>query len=133
MAPLVVLLVDSSPIFLQSAQQFIQTALSGQLIIGDSASDGLRALALAERLRPDVVLWGIGMPALPQLQLLPQLRATLPQAGIIVLGLLEEGYRQAALAAGADMFLLKDNLASTLLPGIITVSRARKTGCSAPL
>ena len=128
MVPLVVLLVDSSPIFLQSAQQFIQSALSGQLVIGGVASDGVLALALAESLQPDVVLWGIGMPALPQLQLLPQLRATLPQAGIIVLGLLEEGYQQVALTAGADMFLLKDDLISTLLPGIIKVSRARKTG-----
>jgi DNA-binding NarL/FixJ family response regulator len=128
MAPLVVLLVDSSPIFLQSAQQFIQAALSSQFVIGGMASDGVQALVLAERLRPDVVLWGIGMPALPQLQLLPQLRATLPQAGIIVLGLLEEGYQQVALTAGADMFLLKDDLISTLLPGIIKVSRARKTG-----
>jgi hypothetical protein len=47
----------------------------------------------------------------------------LPQAQIIVLGLLDEGYRQASLAAGADQFLLKDDLMTTLLPAILDVAR----------
>ncbi|HEU5099364.1 MAG TPA: response regulator transcription factor [Roseiflexaceae bacterium] len=123
MAPLVVLLVDSSALFLQGIQQLIQISAAEQILIGGVASDGMQALALAERLQPDVVLWGIGMPALSQLQLLPRLRATLPQAGIIVMGLLEEGYQQASLVAGADMFLLKDDLMTTLLPGIMKVAR----------
>jgi DNA-binding NarL/FixJ family response regulator len=128
MAPLVVLLVDSSPIFLQSAVQFVQEYASDQIVVGGAVSDGVAALALVESLGPDVVLWGIGMPALPQLQLLPQLRASLPQAGIIVLGFLEEGYRQAALAAGADLFLIKDGLTTTLLPAIMDVARDREDG-----
>ena len=37
----------------------------------------------------------------------------------------EEGYRDAALTAGADVFLLKDGLAATLLPAISDVSRGR--------
>lgn len=125
MAPLVVLLVDSSPIFLQSVVQFVQESAPDQIVVGGAESKGAEALALVERLSPDVVLWGIGMPALPQLQLLPQLRAILPQANIIVLGLLEEGYQQLALAAGADMFLLKDGLTATLLPAIMDLACGR--------
>jgi DNA-binding NarL/FixJ family response regulator len=123
MAALVVLLMDSSPMFLQSVEQFIQRFASDQIVVGGALSDGADALVLAGRIRPDVVLWGIGIPALPQLQFLPQLRAILPQAGIIVFGVLEEGYRQAALAAGADIFLLKDSLTTTLLPAIIDLAR----------
>jgi DNA-binding NarL/FixJ family response regulator len=126
MAPLVVLLVDSSPIFLQSAVRFVEAYAPDQVVVGGAVHDGAEALALAERLRPHVVLWGIGMPALPQLRRLPQLRAILPQARIIVLGLLEEGYRQAALAAGADVFLLKDDLTATLLPAIMDVAPGRR-------
>jgi CheY-like chemotaxis protein len=126
MAPLVVLLVDSSPIFLQSAVRFLEGYAPDQILVGGAVNDGADALALVERLRPHVVLWGIGMPALPQLRHLPQLRALLPQARIIVLGFLDEGYRQAALAAGADMFLLKDDLTATLLPAIIDVAHGRR-------
>ena len=126
MAPLVVLLVDSSPIFLQNAVRFLEGYAPEQILVGGAVNDGAEALAVVQHLHLDVVLWGIGMPALPQLQRLPQLRALLPQAGIIVLGLLDEGYRQAALAAGADRFLLKDDLTVTLLPAILDVARDRR-------
>jgi len=125
MAPLVVLLVDSSPIFLQNVVRFLEGYPSDQILVGGVVHDGAEALTLAQQIRPHVVLWGVGMPALPQLQRLPQLRAIVPQARIIVLGLLDEGYRQAALAAGADIFLLKDDLAATLLPAIMDVVRDR--------
>jgi DNA-binding NarL/FixJ family response regulator len=119
MAPLVVLLVDSSPIFLQSAVRFLEGYDPDQVVVGGAVNDGAEALAVVEHLLPHVVLWGIGIPALPQLQRLPQLRARLPLSRIIVLGLLDEGYRHAALAAGADVFLLKDDLTATLLPAIL--------------
>jgi DNA-binding NarL/FixJ family response regulator len=128
MAALVVLLVDSSPIFLHTAARFLEGYAPEQVVVAGAVHDGTEALALVEQLRPDVVLWGIGMPALPQLQLLPQLRARLPQAGIIVLGSLDEGYRQAALAAGADLFLIKDELMTTLLPAIMDAARGRGDG-----
>jgi DNA-binding NarL/FixJ family response regulator len=121
----VVLLVDTSPIFLHNARRFLDVYAHDRIVVGGVAQDAGQGLALAANLRPDVVLWGIGMPAQPQLQLLPQLRALLPRAGIIVLGMLEEGYREAALAAGADLFLLKDGLAATLLTAIGDVTRGR--------
>ena len=123
MAPLVVLLVDSSPIFLQNAVRFLEAYAPNQILLGGAVHDGADALALVEQLRPHVVLWGIGMPALPQLRRLPQLRARLPQTRIIVLGSFDEGYRQAALAACADLFFLKDYLTTTLLPAIMDVAR----------
>lgn len=121
----VVLLVDTSPIFLHSVRRFLDLYARDQIVVGGVAHDADQGLALAAKLLPDVVLWGIDMPAQPQLQLLPQLRALLPRAGIIVLGVLEEGYREAALAASADMFLLKDGLPVTLLPAISDVTRGR--------
>lgn len=123
MAPLVVLIVDNSPIFLQSAVRFLEGYAADQVVVGAAVDNGAEALTIAQQLRPQVVLWGIGVPALPQLQRLPQLRAILPQARIIVLGLLDEGYRQAALTAGADVFLLKDDVMTTLLPAIMDLIR----------
>src|SRR5262245_13325046 len=121
----VVLLVDTSPILLRTVRRFLDLYAPDQIVVGGVAHDADQGLAMAAKLLPDVVLWGIGMPAQPQLQLLPQLRALLPRAGILVLGVLEEGYREAALAAGADMFLLKDGLPATLLPAISDMRRGR--------
>jgi DNA-binding NarL/FixJ family response regulator len=132
MEPLVVLLVDANPIFRQSVVRFLHEHAPDDLVIGGAASGGAEALALATSLHPVVVLLGLAGSARPGLQLLPQVRATLPQTGIIVLGVLDtDGYRQAARAAGADAFLSKDGLKSTLLPTILHVARDRRSARSA--
>jgi DNA-binding NarL/FixJ family response regulator len=120
MNPLVVLLVDHNPIFLQNIVRFLDLYGDDHLVLGGAVLDATEGLGLSKLLRPDVVLWGIGMPALPQIQLLPQLRVLLPHAKIIVLGIVEEGYREAVLQAGADLFLLKDGLEATLLSAFET-------------
>jgi DNA-binding NarL/FixJ family response regulator len=127
MEPLVTLIVDAGPIFLQSLTQFLAEQAPDQIVVGGAVSDGAVALSLAASIRPNVVLVGLASFAQPVLQLLPQLRAILPQASIIVLGVLEaNGYRQAALAAGADAFLPKDDLPVTLMPAIMDVMRGRR-------
>jgi DNA-binding NarL/FixJ family response regulator len=122
-----VLLVDANPIFLQSVSRFLAEHAPEQIVVGGAVSDGADALALAASLRPDVVLLGLASSAQPGLQLVPQLRAILPHSGILVLGVLEvNGYRRTALADGADAFVLKDDLPTTLLPTILEVMRGRK-------
>ena len=56
MAPLVVLLVDNSPIFLHSAVQFLEGYAPEQIMLSGAVHDGAEALAIAEHLRPHVVL-----------------------------------------------------------------------------
>jgi two-component system nitrate/nitrite response regulator NarL len=120
-----VLLVDSSPIFMHYLQRFIAAQAGDELVVIAAELDAAQGLALAARLGPDVVVWGMGLPAQPHLQLLAQLREALPDAGIIVLGFLEDGYQEAALAAGADRFLLKDGLTTTLVATLRELLRGR--------
>lgn len=50
---------------------------------------------------------------------IPRLRAALPNAGILVLTIMDfSSYRQAALAAGADGFVPKATMCADLLPAI---------------
>jgi DNA-binding NarL/FixJ family response regulator len=80
---------------------------------------GRAAVAQADRLQPEVILLDLEMPDVSGLELLPQLRATLPTARLIALTLLEpETHQATALAAGADAFVSKASLEDDLLPAL---------------
>jgi DNA-binding NarL/FixJ family response regulator len=122
-----VLLVDDSPVFVSIARRFLHT--DGDLIVVGQAGGGQEALARARDLRPQVVLLDLRMPDLPGLEVIPRLRAILPEVGIVVLTLLEgNGYREAALAAGADEFVAKAAMSADLLPAIRRVAQLRRPG-----
>jgi DNA-binding NarL/FixJ family response regulator len=93
-------------------------------VIGEAAT-GREAVALARRLRPDVVLMDIRMPELDGIEATRQVRALGGDPPIRVLMLttfdLDE-YVFDALRAGASGFLLKDVRADQLASGVRTVT-----------
>lgn len=125
MAPISLLLVDDSPTFLRLVSRFLSEQYPDEVAIGGLAEGGEAGLAQAHALRPDIVVIDLAMPGLPGLKAISLLRAALPNLGIIALTLLEaNGYRQAALAAGADEFVSKATLVTELLPAIRRVMQA---------
>jgi len=83
------------------------------------ACDGLQAAEKATELRPDIVLLDIGMPILNGIQAAKRIRQGSPTSRIIfVTQDNDEDIRVAALAAGAEAYLVKANAASELLPAI---------------
>ncbi len=123
MKPISILLVDDNPSFLRIATRFLQEH-DDVLVVG-TAGGGEEALALAQDLQPDIVLIDLAMPDLSGLATIPLLRIMLPEVGIIALTVLDtNGYRQAALAAGANDFVPKANLDTDLLPAIRRVAQA---------
>ncbi|WP_412541302.1 response regulator transcription factor [Longispora sp. K20-0274] len=77
-------------------------------VVGEAA-DGVEAVAVASRLRPDVVLLDIRMPNMDGLEAARRILAQLPDCRIIMLTTFDlDKYVYAALAAGASGFLLKD-------------------------
>ncbi len=112
-----VLLVDDNPIFLGIVTRFLQQ--HEEITVVGGVDGGKEALAQAHRLRPDIVLIDLAMPQVSGMEAILRLRAAWPKIGIIALTLLDtNGYRQAALTAGADGFVAKDNLNTELLPAI---------------
>jgi two-component system response regulator EvgA len=82
-------------------------------------SEFVEALQQARRLKPDVILVGVGQYNFEGIDYIPRLRVACPQAQVIVLGSLNlEVYRRAALVAGADAFVAKITLHHDLLPAI---------------
>jgi len=120
-----VLLVDDNPTFLRIATRYLEE--HEEIAVVASLSGGAEALASVEELRPDVALIDLAMPDLPGLELIPRLRAARPELGIIALTFLDtDGYRQAALAAGADEFVPKPTLITELIPAIRRAAEASR-------
>jgi len=81
--------------------------------------DGLQAVEKAAELRPDVVLLDIGMPTLNGIEAAKRIRQGSPGSRIIfVTQDNDEDVRMAALATGAEAYLVKANAGSELLPAI---------------
>jgi DNA-binding NarL/FixJ family response regulator len=97
----------------------------GVEVVGE-ATNGDEAVALAERLAPDVVLMDIRMPDLDGIQATRLILANPAAAGVRIVILttfdLDE-YVYDALKAGANGFLLKDLSPEQLVAAVLTVSQ----------
>lgn len=90
-------------------------------VVGE-AGDGAEAVALAERLLPDVVVMDIRMPVLDGVEATGKLSARLPQCRVLALSTFDmDEYVVAALRAGAYGFLPKDVSPEELTAAIRTV------------
>ena len=77
-------------------------------VVGEAA-DGEQAVSAARRLRPDVILMDIRMPALDGIEATRRITASWPGARVLILttfGL--DSYVYESLRAGASGFMLKD-------------------------
>lgn len=92
-------------------------------IVGQAA-DGHEALALCERLAPDVAVIDLSMPGLGGLEVVRRLAERSPKTRCLVLTMHEdEEYLLQAVRAGAAGFLLKDSPAAELVEAIRNVAR----------
>lgn len=86
----------------------LQLRLSGEWILAGSASDIDGAIALADAARPDVILLDLWLHGEHSLDLLRQLRASLPQPLVVVLSAeADPAWGERAIAAGATAYLSK--------------------------
>ncbi len=86
-------------------------------VVGEAA-DGRVALALVEKLQPDVVLLDVQMPELDGLETTRLIKARWPGIRVVVLTM-HAAYRSEALAAGADRFLVKGGPSKELFEAIL--------------
>jgi DNA-binding NarL/FixJ family response regulator len=81
--------------------------------------DGLRVAALAQRLKPDVVLLDVHLPGLYGLEVTRRIRETMPTVGIVVLSRLASApYVLGALRHGANGYVAKQASPRELLTAI---------------
>jgi DNA-binding NarL/FixJ family response regulator len=85
-------------------------------VVGE-AEDGAQALRLSEQFQPDVILMDAHMPDVDGLTATRLIKAQQPSVRIVVLTVYGSE-RKAALAAGADAFLLKGCPLEQLIAGM---------------
>lgn len=90
-----------------------------------SAKEGLEAVELAQRLRPDVVIMDIGLPDINGLEATRQLAATQPEARVVLTVYDNREYVLRAARVGARGYLVKNSPAALLLEAIETVHEGR--------
>ncbi len=86
-------------------------------IVGEAA-DGREPVQLVEQCRPDVVLMDIRMPVMDGLEATRMIKGRWPQVKVIILTMYPS-HQADALAAGADVFLVKGCVAEDLLAAIL--------------
>jgi DNA-binding NarL/FixJ family response regulator len=112
-----VLLADDHPIVRQGLRHLFED--EPDMVIVGEASDGLQAVQLAEKYKPNVLILDIMMPDLNGLEVLRQVKERSPGTSNIVLSMQSaDVYVVEALKAGALGYVLKETGPSELLSAV---------------
>jgi len=120
--PIRLLVADDHPV----VRDGLRGMLAGQpdLEVVGEAADGAEAVALAPRLRPDVVLMDLRMPGMDGVDAIRKLRTSFPDARILVLTTFDTDTDVVrASEAGATGYLLKDTPREELVRAIRAAAR----------
>lgn len=101
--------------------------LEGDIEVVGEAQDGRQAVAMAKKLRPEVVLMDIAMPLLNGLAATRQVLEALPATKVMMLSAhSDDAYVTSAVEAGAVGFLLKQTSAHEVCRAIREVNAGGK-------
>ena len=130
--PLTIVVVDDAADYRDLVRNLLRPISDMVTIVGE-AEDGEQALALVRLERPDLVITDLIMPRLNWIELTKSIRAELPDTNVILMSnYTEDAYRLMASDSGADAFVSKQVLMTTLLPAIRDVIRRRSGGSGLP-
>jgi DNA-binding NarL/FixJ family response regulator len=110
-----VLLADRHHGLTESLRSMLGTAFGTVVMVADETS----LLDAADRLRPEVAVVDLSLARHGGVGWLREVRQRCPDLKVVVLSVHdEETVRRAAMQAGADVFVLKRNIATDLLAAI---------------
>lgn len=117
MAGLTIVLADDHHVVRQGLRALLETELDCT-IIGEAA-DGLVAVDLVERLKPNILVVDMMMPGLNGLEVTRRVHQRAPTTRIVVLSMhADEPYVREALRAGAIAYVLKESKAAEFVQAV---------------
>ncbi len=115
--PIKVLVAEDHTIVRQGVARLLSDQASIE-VVGE-AVNGLEALEMSEKLKPDIVLMDIAMPKMNGIEASKKIRKLLPKAKIIILSMYShEHYIHELLGAGVSGYLLKDSSGRDIVKAI---------------
>jgi two-component system, NarL family, nitrate/nitrite response regulator NarL len=117
-----VLVVDDEPLFVEMVEAMLGAEEGIEVVA--TAGHGKRAVELARRLEPDVVVMDISMPVMNGIDATREIRAHDPDARVLILtGGSNIAEVDEARKAGAAAYLTKDRIANELVSEVRNLGR----------
>jgi DNA-binding NarL/FixJ family response regulator len=116
--PVRVVIADDHGLFAEALEAIL--TVDGRVLVVGRAVDGAKAVELAARLQPDVVLMDISMPVLDGFEATRRIRERVPGASVLILtGSNSSHDVDRSREAGAAGYVTKDRIAGELVEAII--------------
>ncbi len=120
-----IILADDHHIIRQGLRSLLESE-SDFKVIGE-ASDGLEAVQLCEKLKPEVLVTDMVMKGMNGIEVTRQLAKLRPDIKVIVLSMYDnENYVVEAMQAGAQAYVVKDSTADELVRAIRETLEGRR-------
>lgn len=120
-----VLLADDHALMRKGVRDLIEEC-EGYEVAGE-ARDGIEAIELAKKLRPDILIMDIALPRLNGLNACRHIRETLPGVKVIILSMYaDREYVAEAVRQGVSAYLLKNGAADEIMRAIAAVSAGKR-------
>ena len=120
-----IVLADDHQVVRQGVRALLESE-RGFKVVGD-AGDGLEAISLVERLKPDVLVVDLMMPGLNGQEVTRRVSKLCPKTRIVVLSMhSSEPYVMEALRNGAAGYVLKDASCADLIHAVREVMAGRR-------
>jgi len=120
-----VVIVEDHKLFREGLKSMLADK-TGLEVVGE-AGDGLEAIRIVKKIRPDIILLDLSMPKMNGISVMKEIKSQFPETKIMALTIHEsDQYVLEAFEAGADGYCLKDAGRNELMVAVDSVLQGKR-------
>ena len=120
-----VVIVEDHKLFREGLKSMLADK-TGMEVVGE-AGDGLEAIRIVKKIRPDIMLLDLSMPKMNGISVMKEIKSQFPEIKIMALTIHEsDQYVLEAFEAGADGYCLKDAGRNELMVAVDSVLQGKR-------